>query len=329
MPSEGPDGESLRTAYIETIKFIELTENGRIRLLQVYIAVLTAFITGGAVLFTQGYGKIENSVLFIPLAVILLFLAFLSIVLYHIFFRWDLTYSYNMATLEWISEKLRMARRMPDDKRILLRKRYDELNKKYRRFLVIPLPKKNKIPEWALIDETYGPLSPPVSIVAHPWFNRLLLVCTGGSLSLSVLLILYATLHLSTNAMIFLGALIFSYMYTILFEYHRKLRRKVYENEIELFKEFRKPESVRIGGFFFDMGSLELAPNKKEYERFIKELYPLLDFIIIVSFLFIVIIYLLELEFSYAMIIPLLFHLLAIGSRVLIPSFLSEEHIRK
>ncbi|RSN76654.1 MAG: hypothetical protein DSO07_09605 [Thermoproteota archaeon] len=229
------------------MRFIELTESGRIRLLQVYVMALTAFITGSAMIVAYGYGKIKFTLLSIPLSVILLFLAVLSLTLYFVFLRWDEAYAYNMAVLEWISEKLKMARSMSDDRRKDLRDRYEKLNKEYARFLVFPLPKRDKIPDWAMIDEAYGSFSPPSSIKAHPCFDWFLLICTGGSLGFSSLLALYAAFHLPMNVTIVLGILILSAIYVILFGYDRKLQKKIYD-EVDLFKEFRKPKVIKISG---------------------------------------------------------------------------------
>jgi len=244
---EEPTEESLRMVYAQTVRFIESTENGRIRLLQVYIMVLTAFITGSAMIVAYGYGKIEPTILSLPLTIILGFLAFLSSTLYHIFLRWDAAYAYDMAVLEWISEKLKMARNMSDDSRKDLYDRYEKLNKKYARFLMIPLPKRGGIPDWAMIDEVYGPLSPPSSIRAHPSFTWLLVICTGSSLSLSIFLALYSAFHLPIGTMIILGVPTFFVIHAILFGYDIKLRKKI-EEEVDLFKEFRKPKDVKISG---------------------------------------------------------------------------------
>ena len=244
-----PNDDYLLTAYVQIIKFIELTESGRFSLLQVYIAALAASITVGAALFTYGWEKNEPLTLFIPLVMIFLFLAFLSIALYHVFIRWDATYAYNMASLEWISEKLKMARKMPEDKRKKLCEEYSEkVSKKYGKFLkVIPLPGRKYLPEWSMIDEVYGPIPPPASISAHPWFNRLLLVCAASFLSVSTLLILHLTFHPYGAEMLLLGTLVFTTFSVILFEYNRKLYGKI-DDEVELFKEFRKPSGIEISG---------------------------------------------------------------------------------
>jgi hypothetical protein len=244
---EEPSEDSLRAAYVQITRFIELTENGRIRLIQIYIAALSAFITGSAVIITYGYGKIEHTLLLIPPAMILLFLVVLSITLYFIFLRWDEAYAYNMAVLDWISEKLKMARSMPDDRRKELCDRYEELNEKYTSFLGIPLPKRDRVPDWAMIDEAYGSPSPPSSIKAHPCFDWFLLICTAGSLSFFILLVLYAAFNLPMDVMTLLGVLIFSVIYYILFGYDRKLQKKI-DEEADMFKEFRKPKDLKISG---------------------------------------------------------------------------------
>jgi hypothetical protein len=172
---EKPSEESLHAAYLYCQKFVESTELERIQILQVYIAVLGAFITGGAMIFVYGMREIKFSILSIPLIMILLFLAFLSIIFYHMFLTWDQTYLYNVAELEWISEKLGLARRMPENKRKDLLDRYEKLNKEYGRFLrIIPLPKR-KVPDWVLIDELYGSIAPFTSIQLHRWYNLLML----------------------------------------------------------------------------------------------------------------------------------------------------------
>jgi hypothetical protein len=296
------------------VSFIELTETERIRLLQVYIAALAAFITGSAMIIAYGYGKIEITLLLIPLTAISAFLALLSIILYLIFLRWDATYAYNTAQLDWISEKLGLVRRMPDDKVKMLRSRYEELNRKYGRFpWMILLPKRDEPPEWALIDEAYGPLVPPSSIRAHPWFNRFLLICVGSSLTLSISLASYAVFNRPMDMVILSGILILFGVLYILFKYDEKLRNKV-EDEANLFKELRKPKDVKASG-------LEQTPKPSgKYEEY-KRLILVLDLVIVISFFSIAITYLQGwVEFSYTEVLLILAIGLisTIGSRAVI-----------
>jgi hypothetical protein len=274
------------------VRFIALTENERAHLLQVYIMALAAFITGSAMITAYGYGKIELALLSIPIAVILLFLAVLSITLYLIFLRWDASYAYDMATLDRISEKLRLARRMSDRKRKLLFSCYDRPNKEHGFPEIIPLPKRKESIDWALIDEAYGPLVPPSSIRAHPCFNWFLIVCAGGSLSFSLFFFLYAIFKRPMAEMILPGILIFLDVFAVLVGYDIKLRRKVL-GEVELFKKFRKQRSL-------DASNLKYVCWNR-YERLIKALYPVLDFILIVFTLLVAIVCLLKrVDFSYA-----------------------------
>jgi hypothetical protein len=308
-----PNEDSLRAAYVQAARFIELTENGRISLLQIYIAVLTASITGGAVIFAYGYGKIKLTTISIPLAVILIFLTILSITLYFIFLRWDASYAYNTAMLDWISERLSLARKMPTTKIKDLSKRYADLNKRYKRFLwIIPLPKRMLLPEWALIDEVYGPLIPPSSIQVHVWFNRFMLICIGGSLSFSILLVLYVVFNRPVNVMILPELLILFGVYYIVIGYGERLRKKV-EDEVNMFKEFRKPERTKTSG-------LEQIPSfPKKHEKFIS----VLDLIVIISSFSGAMINLLGwIEFSYIVAILLI---LAVGLRVLYHFYVPEK----
>jgi hypothetical protein len=248
-PKREPSEESLRVAYLYCQRFIEYTELERIHLFQIYIAVLGASITGGAMIFAYGMGKIRFSILSIPLIVILLFLAFLSFILYHMFLTWDQTYIYNVVALGWISEKLGLARRMPENKRKDLLDRYKKLNEEYRGLLrVMPLLKRDKIPDWVLIDELYGSFAPFTSIQLHRWYNLLMLTFTGGSLTLSFLIILYVKLHLSIPIIIILGVLIFYIIYRALIKYSRKIQKKA-SKEVDLLNKFRKPEDIRISGW--------------------------------------------------------------------------------
>lgn len=246
-PKGEPSEESLRAAYFYCQRFIETTELERLHLLQVYIAVLGASITGGTLIFAYGIGKVRFSILSIPLIVILLFLAFLSIILYHMFLTWDQTYLYNVVALGWISEKLGLARRMPENKRKDLLDRYKKLNEEYRGLLrVMPLLRRD-IPDWFLIDELYGCFVPFTSIQLHRWYNLLMLTFAGGSSILSFLLFLYVILHPSWHIIFILGILLSFVMYVTLKGYSRKIQEKAHK-EVCLLNKFRKPENVGISG---------------------------------------------------------------------------------
>jgi hypothetical protein len=93
--------------------------------------------------------------------------------------------------------------------------------------------------------------------------------------------------------MILPGILIFLDVFAVLVGYDIKLRRKVL-GEVELFKKFRKQRSL-------DASNLKYVCWNR-YERLIKALYPVLDFILIVFTLLVAIVCLLKrVDFSYAL----------------------------
>jgi hypothetical protein len=315
---EKPSEESLLTAYTQTVQFIVFSENGRFHLLQIYILALTALITASAIIFANGYGKIDTSILFIPLVVILAFLALLSAILYLIFLRWDVAYAYNMAQLSWISEKLGLARKMPGYIEKNLRDRYEELNRKYGGFpWMILLPKRDGVPEWALIDEAYGPPLPPSSIRVHPWFDRFLLICMGSSLTFSIFLAFYVVFKRSTGMFVPSGILLFFVVLYVLFKYDEKLQNKLVD-EVNLFKVFRKPIDVKISAL-----ERKPEPSRKKYEEY-KRFISVLDFVIVFSFFSVAITCLLGwIEFSYieVLLILALGLISMLGSRLLLSRY--------
>lgn len=213
-------------------------ERERLQLFYFYTIIVSGVISVIFAVVTKGL-DLEGASLFIVI-IPLWFLFSLSFFIYSAFLKLNAEFGHNIATIQWISEKLGLIKEMEDDKK-------EELKGKLNKELSV-----EKIPSYGFFDEAYMALPLPLPTRVHKelftWFPiiittfilalavwttiYMLLVCLSNLINLTVV----STWLIAISAAVVSGVAIFCYCYKIL---------KKTERMTEIFLEFRKPKEVK------------------------------------------------------------------------------------